>query len=201
MRRGSSTVVAVVGAVPETLLEALGRAPNVAALHGEGPGLERAATTLARAEGAASPYVVVAVDPLAEVAEEWSAMWTPGSSEHSFEGAAGHLLAEWKSGRFQLPDYYIVLTGDEVQEADWHLGFLKSQRPGRVVLVPAVESPGELALRLLSAMGSLPQGPWWPGVDRLLEAAREFLPGAISPDTRSAADVLRTPMRHSGHGR
>ena len=191
MRKGSSTVVAVVGAVPETLLEVLGRAPNVAALQAEGATLEEAASTLARAEGVASPYVVITVDPLAEVGDQWTAMWTPGSEVHSFETAAADLLTEWRSGRFELPDYYIVVAGDGVQEADWHLGFLKSVRPGRVVLVPVVEHSGELALRVLSAMGALPQGPWWPGVDHLLDAARDFFPGTIAQELPIAANVLR----------
>jgi hypothetical protein len=192
MRKGSSTVVAVVGRVPEALLDLVGRAPNVAALKAEGEGFEEAANALARAEGVAAPYVVT-VDPFAEVAEHWTAIWTPGSGDHSFETVAGRLATEWRAGRFQLPDYYIVAAGDELHEADWHLGFLKSQRPARVVLVPLVEPEGELALRVLSAIEGLPQGPWWPGVDRLMDAARDYFPGTITPETRNTAEVFRAP--------
>ena len=197
VRKGSSTVVAVVGAIPEMLLEALGRAPNVAAIAADGQAFDEAASALTRAEGVASPYAVVTVDPLTEVAGQWTAMWTPGSAEHSFETAAGSLIMAWRSGRFELPDYYVVVAHEEAHDADFHLGFLKSQRPGRVVVVPIADHHGELALRILSALPALPQGPWWPAVDRLMDAARDFFPGTIAPEARPPApdtmDVFRVP--------
>jgi hypothetical protein len=192
MRRGSSTVVAIVGAAPPALLETLGRAPNVAALEAEDATLEEAARTLARAEGVASPYVVVAADPLGEVAQQWSAMWSPGSEDHSFDETAGVLVAEWRSGRVELPDYYIVVAAEEVHAAQFHLGFLKSERLARVILVPLSEHSGELAPSVLAVLPVLPQGPWWPAVDRLMDAAREYFPGTITPEARAPSEVIRT---------
>jgi hypothetical protein len=179
------------------LLEALGLAPNVAAIRADGRAFDEAAAALARAEAVASPYAIATVDPLTEVAGQWRAMWTPGSAEHSFETAAGSLVMEWRSGRFELPDYYVVVTHEEAQDADFRLGFLKSQRPGRVVVVPIADHDDELALRILSALPALPQGPWWPGVDRLMDAARDFFPGTITSEARPPAadpvDVFRVP--------
>ena len=188
-------MVAVVGAAPEGLPEFLGRAPNVAAVEAEGDGFDEAVAALARAEGVASPYAVVPADPLAGVAGEWSAMWAPGSAEHSFETAAGSLVLQWRTGRFELPDYYVVMVGEDAKENDFHLGFLKSQRPGRVVVIPVADDRGELAARVLAALAGLPQGPWWPGLDRPMEAARDYYPGAIATAAqttppRAAASLL-----------
>jgi len=36
---------------------------------------------------------------------------------------------------------------------------------------------------VLQALGSLPYGPWWPGLDEVIEAARTFYPGRLAEGT------------------
>ena len=70
MRRNPSTVVVLAGQASEGLLAAVGRSMNVSLVRPEedSGGLEAAADALRRAAGIASPYVLVAADPLAAVA-------------------------------------------------------------------------------------------------------------------------------------
>ena len=68
---------------------------------------------------------------------------------------------------------------------DFHLGPLRAARPHRVVFVPAAE-PAEQAASVLQALGRLRHGPWWPGLDELIETARTFYPGHL-PETAVAA--------------
>ncbi len=178
-------MVAVVGEVGAAVLAQVDRAPNVAVVEppAEGPG--GAARALAEASGREVPYALVAADPLAEVAAAWRAMWEPAAgAREAFEERAGESLLAWRAGRFELPDYYLVVAAQPPGEApgphpdDFHLGVLRAERPSRVVAVPGGE-PGEVARRVLRALARLPQGPWWPPLDRLVEAARCFFPGAV----------------------
>jgi hypothetical protein len=52
-------------------------------------------------------------------------------------------------------------------------------RPHRVVLVLATE-PAQQAAGVLHALGSLRHGPWWPGLDQVIETARRFYPASLS---------------------
>jgi len=47
-----------------------------------------------------------------------------------------------------------------------------------VAVVPAAE-PAEQAAAVLTALGSLRHGPWWPTLDDLLSTARTFYPGQL----------------------
>jgi hypothetical protein len=117
VRRNPSTVVVLAGQPSEALLAAVGRSMNVSLVRaedsGSARGIEAAAGALRRAAGISSPYVLVAADPLAEVAEEWRAMWEvtaqPRGGEE-FELRAAEALAAWRANRFELPDYYVVLA-------------------------------------------------------------------------------------------
>jgi len=199
MRRNPSTVVVLAGQASEGLLAAVGRSMNVSLVRPEdSDGLEAAADALRRAAGFSSPYVLVAADPLDAVAAEWRAMWEParvaGSSE-AFELRAAEALAAWRADRFELPDYYLVLaeeagagTGAGAgQPADFYLGPLRSVRPHRVAVVAAAE-PAAQAAGLLSELGSLPHGRWWPSLEEIFRTARGFYPGALaeSPDAGRA---------------
>jgi hypothetical protein len=198
MRRNPSTVVILAGQASEGLLAAVGRSMNVSLVRPEesADGLEAAAGALRRAAGISSPYVLVAADPLAAVAAEWRAMWEPargaGGAE-AFELRAAEALAAWRANRFELPDYYLVLAeppgpgADPGQHPDFYLGPLRSVRPHRVAVVPAGE-PAEQAAGLLSELGSLRHGRWWPSLDEIFAAARGFYPGALaeSPDAGKA---------------
>src|SRR5262245_34755239 len=100
----------------------------------------------------------------------------------------------WRANRFELPDYYLVLaeeagTGPGAgQPADFYLGPLRSVRPHRVAVVAAAE-PAAQAAGLLSELGSLPHGRWWPSLEEIFRTARGFYPGALaeSPDAGQAA--------------
>lgn len=153
-------------------------------------GIEAAAGALRRAAGISSPYVLVAADPLADVAEQWRAMWDvtaePRGSE-AFEVRAAEALAAWRANRFELPDYYLVIAEEAAHAGppadephpDFYLGPLRSLRPHRVTVVAAAE-PAEQAAELLSALGSLRHGRWWPPLDEVIETARRFYPGALA---------------------
>ncbi len=186
MRQGSSTIVAVVGEIRTGVLRSVGRSLNVATVEEEKGGLEGGILALKKAEGLTSPYVVVSADPLHQLAAQWRAMWDVETNKpHSFEQAAREALGAWRAGRFELPDYYLVLTGEAPEAAaphqeDFHLGFLKTERPGRVSAVFSAQEPREEAARLLRALSALTQAPWWPPLDRLLEAAGSFFPGGLT---------------------
>jgi hypothetical protein len=222
MRRNSSTVVVVAGSVPTQVLAAVGRSMNVTLIRLENPGGRdspadsmaavagdmAAADALRRAGRAQAPYALVPADPLAAVAASWQAMWDvsrqPGPAE--FEKEAATALAAWRAGRFELPDYYLVLAADThpgsgpgagpgsgpgsgPREAgdhgpDFYLGPLRSVRPHRVAVVAAAE-PTQQAVGVLHALGSLRHGPWWPGLDDVIETARTFYPNTIATETPS----------------
>jgi hypothetical protein len=201
MRRNSSTVVVLAGQVPGEVLAAASRSMNVTLYRPEAPGghgndaLSSAAAALRNAGRATAPYALVPADPLAGLAARWREMWDlalqPGPA--AFEQEAAAALAAWRAGRFELPDYYLVLAaeasqpggirvpaGDEAAPVpDFYLGPLRSARPHRVVLVPATE-PAQQAEGMLHALGSLRHGPWWPDLDQVIETARRFYPNSLS---------------------
>jgi hypothetical protein len=193
MRRNPSTVVVLAGQASGELLDAVGRSMNVSLVQAEdsATGLEAGVGALRRAAGISSPYVLVAADPLAAVAEQWRAMWDvtrePGGSEE-FEMRAAEALAAWRANRFELPDYYLVLAeeappavpGAEPEpRPDFYLGPLRSVRPHRVAVVAAAE-PAEQAAGLLSALGSLRHGRWWPPLDEVIDVARRYYPSVVA---------------------
>jgi hypothetical protein len=194
MRRNPATVVALAGHASEPLLGAVSGSMNVALIRPADPGggLESAAAALRRAAGISSPYVLVAADPLAAVAAEWRAMWEVAAEPRGgdrFEARAAEALAAWRAGQFELPDYYLALAEETApgtpgeQRQDFYLGPLRSVRPHRVAVVAAAE-PAEQAAGVLSALGSLRHGRWWPSLEEIITAARGFYPGALaeSPD-------------------
>jgi hypothetical protein len=192
VRHNPSTVVVLAGPAPEGLLAAVGRAANVVLVRPEesAEGIEAAAGALRRAAGISAPYVLVAADPLAAVAAAWRAMWEvsrgPRGSEE-FELRAVEAVEAWRAGRFELPDYYLVLAEklapqrdqQPEQRPDFYLGPLRSLRPHRVAVATASE-PAEQAAEVLSVLGSLRQGRWWPPADEIIATARGFYPGALA---------------------
>jgi len=87
--------------------------------------------------------------------------------------------------------------------AQFHLGPLRTARPHRVAVVasPGVAGgaagtgPGGAgrAAEVLRALGSLEHGPWWPPLDEVIDAARSYYPGAVSPEIAAAAAPTRRP--------
>ena len=201
VRRNPSTVVVLAGKTSEPVLAAVERSMNVVLVRPadeNGDGVAVAAAALRRAAGISAPYVLVAADPLAAVAAEWSAMWdlsqeTRGSER--FELRAAEALAAWRANQFELPDYYLVLASEtgagagtaEDHRPDFYLGPLRSVRPHRVVVAAAAE-PAEQAAAARSELGSLRAGRWWPSLEDVFRTVRGFYPGALaeSPDAGRA---------------
>ena len=40
---------------------------------------------------------------------------------------------------------------------------------------------------MLHALGSLRHGPWWPGLDQVLETGRRFYPASLADETAALA--------------
>ena len=198
MRRNASTLVVLPGPVPEEVLAAVDRSMNVALIRPDpagdsGDAMDAAAEALRRAGRSTSPYALVPADPLAGLAAGWQAMWDVSRPDGaaSFEAEAVKVLGAWQSGRFELPDYYLVLgsstagpgpgPGSEAgdQRPDFYLGPLRSARPHRVAFVAATE-PAQQAVGVLQALGSLRHGPWWPGLDEVIKVARTFYPDRLA---------------------
>ena len=110
----------------------------------------------------------------------WDVSRQQGPAE--FEQEAAKALAAWRAGRFELPDYYLVLATDTGAAGagdhgpDFHLGPLRSARPHRVAVVVAAE-PAQQAAGVLQALGSLRHGPWWPALRRGDRDGPNLLPG------------------------
>jgi len=193
-------VVALVGEVSDGLLAGLGRSGNVsvacAPAAGAGqpgaaarPGWEAGALAMREAARRSSTYVIVADDPLADLAAAWQAMWTvPGGPEGAarFERSAVETLAAWRDKRFELPDYYLVMAAAQADGTSpgLYLGPLRAVRPRRVAVAGIADNPGQAA-RLLDTLRSLEHGPWWPPLDELIEAARRFYAGGLT-ETQAA---------------
>jgi hypothetical protein len=68
---------------------------------------------------------------------------------------------------------------------DLYLGPVRAVRPRRVAVGGAADSPGE-SDSVLAALRSLEHGPWWPPLDDLIVAARNFYAGGLA-ETRQLA--------------
>jgi hypothetical protein len=220
VRRNPSTVVVLAGRATEQVLAVVGRSLNVVLVRPEEPpssagtgttgtGIEAAAGALRRAAGITAPYVLVAADPLSSAAAAWQAMWEvtaePRGSDE-FELRAAEALASWRARLFELPDYYLVLAGETAvggadapgtagapgtgeRHAGFYLGPLRAVRPNRVS-VAAGASPEAQAGALLSELGSLRHGPWWPSLDEVFAAARGFYPGSLAESAAAGQATL-----------
>jgi hypothetical protein len=196
-------MVVLVGAVGEELLASIRRWPNVSLARAPGagagppgaeepasarPGWETGALALREAARRVSAYVVVPEDPLADVATAWRAMWdvTDARGAAGFEERAADALTAWRDKRFELPDYYLVVAPvlDAGAGPDLYLGPLRAARPRRVAVAGVDGGPGQAA-RVLDALRSLEHGPWWPPLDELIGAARNFYAGGLA-ETQSA---------------
>lgn len=197
-------MVGLVGEVDERFLTRLAQSPNVsvarapvpsrpdqAAAQAPRPAWQAGAEAMREAARRRSTYVLVADDPLADVAAGWRAMWDltsgPGGAAQ-FEDHAAEALAAWRDKRFELPDYYVVLAGaaPEGTGPDLYLGPLRAVRPRRVALAATPGSPAAAeglaaqAASMLDTLRGLEHGPWWPPLDELIDAARRFYAGGLT---------------------
>jgi hypothetical protein len=209
MRRESSTIVVLIGDADDALLAGLNRSPNVSVarapaidgLDADGagpasarPGWEPGALAMREAARRRSTYVVVPHDPLADVAAGWRAMWDVSSGPAGpagFELSAAEALAAWHDKRFELPDYYLVaeaVRADGADDAgpDMYLGPLRAMRPRRVAVAgigalgAGVADATVRTIRIIEALRALEHGPWWPPLDDLLDAIRNFYAGGVT---------------------
>jgi hypothetical protein len=206
MRRESATIVVLVGEAGDGMLASLARSPNVSVARASAedtgqpsepdpsrPGWEPGALAMRAATRLRSTYVVVPQDPLADVAAGWQAMWeVPGGTDAAigFEQPAADALAAWRNKQFELPDYYLVMAPDRPENAspDLYLGPLQAVRPHRVSVAAITDTAAEPA-QIIRALRELEHGPWWPPLDELLDAARNFYPGALT-DAQPAVSQL-----------
>jgi hypothetical protein len=165
--RHATTVVAVVGSGTRPAVESLRGRANVRVVVTEEP---EAAWRLAAAT--AVPYLVHDADPLAAVADAWVRRFDEAGPVGELEVAVADVVARWRARAVGLPDYYLVLDGEDLPptQRHWYLGVLHGAAPARVV--PASGSGAALA----ELLGRLPTGRWWPDVDRLLEGVDSVVP-------------------------
>lgn len=192
MQRVAATVIAVVGAQARQAAGALGQAANVRAVLPEvdAPPLERARAALSEAAGASSPYVVHDADPLAQVVDAWVDWYDGQGTRGDLEVAVAGVVARWRAGAVEMPDYYLLLDADgwPVTRRHWYLGWLHRHAPARVVPTTADHSSLPTAVRRLRA------GRWWPGVDELLEGADRVTPDEfVATGGSPASEPLRPP--------
>jgi hypothetical protein len=183
VRHNPSTVVVLAGHPSPGLLHLISRFMNVSVVRPEADA-EDAASVLRRAAGISSPYVLVAADPLAGVAAAWQSMWeisdAPRGGEQ-FELQAGQVLASWRARQFELPDYYLAAAAIRAGEVppDFYLGPLRGARPRRVAVAGVSGAPGDVG-RVLDELRSLEHGPWWPPLEDVVGAARNFFAGGLA---------------------
>jgi hypothetical protein len=100
----------------------------------------------------------------------------PGTSVTSgTPGVSGASGVSGVSGAFGVAG----ASGAGEGRADFYLGPLRAVRPNRVA-VAAGATPAAQADALLSELGSLRHGPWWPPLDEVLRTARGFYPGSLA---------------------
>lgn len=173
-------MVILAGELPDAAVSAIAR--SVPLVRAAGDDIGPAATALREASRITAPYVLVYGDPLTGLAAEWHAMWDVTVLNHDlarFEVQAAAVLAAWRAGTFELPDYYLVAGETAAADPDFYLGPLHAARPNRVAVAIA-EGPAALAAEVLRALASLPHGPWWPPMDEMIAGARDFYPGSMS---------------------
>jgi hypothetical protein len=197
MRRETSTVVALVGEVSDQVLAELERSPNVSVARGPAeaiapqsgqhpqprPAWQTGSLLMREAARLRSPYVIVTADPLADVAAAWRHLWDEaGGPELSavFETSAAEALAAWRAKQFELPDYYLLIAGEQAEGtgADLYLGPLRAARPHRVA-ADIARGPAQVS-RVLDTLRSLRHGPWWPPLDELVDSIRTFYAGGLA---------------------
>jgi hypothetical protein len=160
------------------------------------PGWEAAAEAMREAARRRSMYVIVPADPLADVAASWQQMWDPAGGSPGaagFEASAAEALAAWRAKQFELPDYYLVMARayGSLTSPDLYLGPLRAVRPRRVAVAGLASSAGNSGspvhpgspvqtASVLDSLRTLQHGPWWPPLDDVLEAAREFYAGGFA---------------------
>jgi hypothetical protein len=172
VERISTTVVALIG-TREGATASLQAKPNVTfyQLDPSAQPIEQAAAAWDAARHTHTPYFVHEADPLAWVAAAWSARFEGSGEVGDLEVALAETLARWRAHKVELPDYYVISSPGQLPGTlrHWYLGVLAGARRSRVVVA------GEGA-DLAALLATLPTGPWWPGLEQLLEGIENVVP-------------------------
>ena len=138
-------------------------------------------------------FVIVPANPLADVAEDWRAMWdlsaeSRGAAE--FEGRAPP--TRWPPGApssssCPTTTWSCHLVARAETGPDLYLGPLRGARPRRVAVARRADGPVQAA-GIVDTLRSLEHGPWWPPLDELLDAVRRFY---------AVGSPRRSPQRRS----
>lgn len=110
VQHSASTVVCLVGSVPERVRRVL---------------------------GAHTTYVVHDDDPLAPVADAWVRLFEDHGAIGELEVRVAETVARWRARTLELPDYYLVTGVAELSDTrrHWYFGALHAAAPHRVVPV------------------------------------------------------------------
>jgi hypothetical protein len=167
-----TTVVAVVAPPGVSPLQDA-RAANVRVLqpHRDQAVLDRAKAVWEQARRTSTSYLVHDADPLAWIADAWTARFEGRGTVGDLEVAVSETVARWRARSLDLPDYYLIVDPEDFSPVlrHWFLGVLASAAPARVRAVSASKP-------VIDQLGELPTGPWWPGVDRLVADLDRILP-------------------------
>jgi hypothetical protein len=174
VQRVATTVVALVGSAARRGVRTVAGAGNVRGVVAD-PALaplDRAVEAWRQAQTAHIPYLVHDADPLQVVADAWARRFDQQGPLGELEVAVADTVARWRERSLELPDYYLVVDGEDLPTTlrHWYLGFLSRHAPARVVPV----APSKTAL--VDRIGHLGAGRWWPDLDRLLQGVERVVP-------------------------
>jgi hypothetical protein len=200
MKRLATTVVCLVGEGVHSALPRLAAAANVrvAVPDPAAAPLDRAVEVTRAAAGTHLPFFVHDADPLGPLAEAWARRFdveSPGgpAPPGELEVARSEVLARWRAGSLDLPDFYVLLEADALPALSrhWYLGVLGGAAPRRVALA----GPS-----LATTLRRLPAGRWWPALDELVADVERAVPDLVGrggrpdpPDASPAAPGLARP--------
>ncbi len=180
MRRLSTTVLTVVGDEAAACLRWFAGAANVSVIDHEpdeerSDPLDRAQRVWGRTVRSNARFTLHDADPLRKVGRAWIDRFdgaTGAEDRGRLEVAVAEVVARWRADAVGLPDYYLVLDPEGLDEASthWYLGVLHRAAPHRVVPV-AADGPAVAA-----AVGRLGAGRWWPELPTLLADLDRELP-------------------------
>lgn len=186
----NTTVVAVVGPGDGVALDRV-RAANVRVVQpdADAPALERAVKAWDEARRTSQPYAVHDADPLAWVAGAWTRLFDGEGAAGELEVATAETLARWRARSLDLPDYYLVVDPESLPATrrHWFMGVLAGAAPARVVPAPPDTA-------IVDCLDSLPSGPWWPSLDRIVARLDHVVPdqaGAIKAPPDQPTGVIR----------
>ncbi len=155
MAASNGTVVALVGGESPELIAELGVLRNVDAFSAADADDREVAQRISRSHAS---YVVSDADPLAHVAAAWVEFFDDRVTLETLMVEAEAAADALRTGRAQLPDYYLVLDPEAVEGTwrHWWFGALSSKAPTRVL--PVASSSREVRQQLRR----LPTGRPWP---------------------------------------